>query len=75
MSRFQEVENGTPQGGILSPFLFHFLMEHLVALPFPEDTSLLSYAVDLAPVVTGRGNKHRHTHQALDAISGKCKEP
>ena len=75
VSCFQELENGTPQGGILSPFLFSLLMEQLVALFFPEDTSLLSYADDLAPVVTGRGNKHRHTHQALDAISGKCEEP
>ena len=59
----QELENGTPQGGILSPFLFHLLMEQLVALPFHEDTTvLLSYADDLALVITGRGNKLRHRH-------------
>ena len=43
MSRFQELENRTPQGDILSPFFFNLLMEKLVALSFPEDTSLLSY--------------------------------
>ena len=74
MSRFQELENRTPQGGILSPFIFNLLVEQLVALPFPEDTSLLSYADDLTLVVTGRGNKYRRTQQALDAISGKCEE-
>ena len=69
VSCFQELENGTPQGGILSPFLFNLPMEQLMALPFPEDTSLLSYVDDLALVVTSRGNKHKRTQQALDAIS------
>ncbi|XP_076041806.1 uncharacterized protein LOC143025691 [Oratosquilla oratoria] len=51
-SSFQRLENGTPQGGILSPFLFNLLMEQLVALPFHNGTILLSYADDLALVVT-----------------------
>ncbi|XP_076041976.1 uncharacterized protein LOC143025848 [Oratosquilla oratoria] len=73
-SSFQRLENGTPQGGILSPFLFNLLMEQLVALPFHNGTILLSYADDLALVVTGRGNKLRKAQQALDIISGKCEE-
>ncbi|XP_076042108.1 uncharacterized protein LOC143026006 [Oratosquilla oratoria] len=73
-SSFQRLENGTPQGGILSPLLFNLLMEQLVALPFHNGTILLSYADDLALVVTGRGNKFRKAQQALDIISGKCEE-
>ncbi|KAK8407615.1 hypothetical protein O3P69_002277 [Scylla paramamosain] len=73
-STFKELENGTPQGGILSPLLFNLLMEQLVALPFHAGTVLLSYADDLALVVTGRGNKLRRTQQALDLISGKCQD-
>ncbi|XP_076044675.1 uncharacterized protein LOC143027293 [Oratosquilla oratoria] len=73
-SSFQRLENGTPQGGILSPLLFNLLMEQLVALPFHNGTILLSYADDLALVVTGRGNKLRKAQQALDIISGKCEE-
>ena len=44
---------GMPQGNILSLFLFNFLMEQLVALPFQDGTVLLSYADDLALVVSG----------------------
>ncbi|XP_063885546.1 uncharacterized protein LOC135113854 [Scylla paramamosain] len=73
-SSFKEFENGTPQAGILSPLLFNLLMEQLVALPFHAGTVLLSYADDLALVVTGRGNKLRRTQQALDLISGKCQD-
>ncbi|KAK3895863.1 hypothetical protein Pcinc_000476 [Petrolisthes cinctipes] len=73
-SSFQEMENGTPQGSILSPLLFNLLMEQLVALPFHTSTVLLSYADDLALMVTRRGNKLRKTQQALDLISEKCQD-
>ena len=66
----QELEKGTPQGGNLSLFHFHLLIEQLAALPFHEDTTvLLSYADDLALVVIGRGIKLRRTQQALELIS------
>ncbi|XP_050703623.1 uncharacterized protein LOC126989089, partial [Eriocheir sinensis] len=70
----QGFDNGTPQGGILSPCLFNLLMEQLVALPFREGTTLLSYADDLALVVTGRGNKLARAQEALDIITDKCEE-
>ncbi|KAK3889194.1 hypothetical protein Pcinc_006765 [Petrolisthes cinctipes] len=73
-SSFQEMENGTPQGSILSPLLFNLLMEQLVALPFHTSTVLLSYADDLTLMVTRRGNKLRKTQQALDLISEKCQD-
>ena len=68
------LENRTPQGGILSPFLFNLLMEQLVDLPFQEGTVLLSYADDLALVVTGRGNHLSGAQRALDLITAKCEE-
>ncbi|KAG0712910.1 LINE-1 retrotransposable element ORF2 protein [Chionoecetes opilio] len=55
-SRYKELENGTPQGASSARFLFNLLMEELVALPFQAGTVLLSYADDLALVVTGRGD-------------------
>ena len=73
-SSFCELENGTPQGGILSPFLFNLLMEQLVALPFQEGAVLLSYADDLALVVSGRGNHISKAQRALDLITAKCEE-
>ena len=73
-SSFRELENGTPQGGILSPFLFNLLMEQLVALPFREDTVLLSYADDLALLVTGQGDRLSKTQRALDLVTAKCEE-
>ena len=46
-----------------------------MALPFHDETVLLlSYADDLALVVSGRGDKLRRTQHALDLISKKCEE-
>ena len=35
-STYKDLENGTPQGGILSPYLFNLLMENLLNLQLPE---------------------------------------
>ncbi len=51
-SDYKPMENGTPQGSVLSPALFNILMEALLRIPLPTDTFLLSYADDLAPVST-----------------------
>ena len=73
-SAFRRLENGTPQGGVLSPVLFNLLMEQLVSLPFSDGTALLSYADDLVLVVTGRGNKLVKAQRALDLVTEKCEE-
>ena len=49
-------------------------MEQLVALPFQEGTVLLSYADDLALVVTGQGNHLSGAQRALDLITAKCEK-
>ena len=41
-------ENGTPQGAILSPFLFNVIMEHIVSIKtFTQYTTVMSYADDI----------------------------
>ena len=75
VSEYRTFENGTPQGGILSPFLFNLLMEILVSLLLPCGVQLLSYADDLALVVSGRvANKVSAAQRALDLITSKCEE-
>ncbi|XP_076069251.1 uncharacterized protein LOC143041313 [Oratosquilla oratoria] len=76
LSAYRDLENGTPQGGVLSPVLFNLLMEQLVSLPFRGGTALLSYADDLVLVVSGktRGNRITRAQEGLDLISNKCEE-
>lgn len=51
LSATHHFENGTLQGGILSPFLFNVLMEDLVALDLGRGAHLFCYADDLQLVV------------------------
>ncbi|KAG0727934.1 LINE-1 retrotransposable element ORF2 protein [Chionoecetes opilio] len=53
LSDLATFENGTPQGSILSPFLFNILVENLVSLPLGACTKILGYADDLALITTG----------------------
>ena len=46
-------QNGTPQGGILSPVLFNVLVEELANLSNSTNVKVLSYADDVAIVATG----------------------
>ena len=73
-SSLQVFENGTPQGGVLSPTLFNVLMEALVRLPTHRNVTLFSYADDLALIATGKGNRVARTQAALDTVTAACKE-
>ncbi|KAG0728303.1 putative RNA-directed DNA polymerase from transposon X-element [Chionoecetes opilio] len=70
-SQLHQHENGTPQGSILSPFLFNILMEELISLPLPPGTKLLCYADDLA--LTGPAHAQRAQNLLTD-ITTKCRE-
>jgi len=72
-SDFYPFENGTPQGGLLGPFLFNLLIVKLVEIPFPNNTHLLAYADDLQLVVTGR-NRYVNAQLALNLLESTCKE-
>ena len=67
-------ENGTPQGGVLSPTLFNVLMECIVRTPLHGNVTLLSYADDLALVCTGRGDRVRRAQKALDSVTTACQD-
>jgi len=70
-SVFKVFENGTPQGGILSPFLFNLLIAELLAIQLPPATHLFAYADDLQLIATG-ASRFPHAQQALDLITRKC---
>lgn len=67
------LENGTPQGGILSPILFNLVMERLVSIDFERGVKLLCYADDLQLISQGNA-KHRKAQAALLKIEQMCTE-
>ena len=68
LSEFYNLENGTPQGGVLSPTLFNVLMVNILELPLPNGCKIISYADDLALIVTGKGNKFQRAQLCLNDI-------
>ncbi|XP_050703665.1 uncharacterized protein LOC126989142 [Eriocheir sinensis] len=64
-------ENGTPQGGVLSPVLFNLLVEKLAALPTSGTARVLSYADDVALVVWGP-NQVACARQLLRRLTQTC---
>ncbi|XP_069991985.1 uncharacterized protein [Penaeus vannamei] len=43
-SQQKPLENGTPQGGVLSPALFNTLMSNILNIHLPEGCKIISYA-------------------------------
>ncbi|XP_076041774.1 uncharacterized protein LOC143025660 [Oratosquilla oratoria] len=72
VSPYYPLENGTPQGGVLSPALFNVLMEKLLGTELPPGCRIISYADDLALVVTGRGAHQRKAQTCLSRVSEQC---
>ena len=72
-SEYKNLENGTPQGGILSPFLFNILMENIATIPLPNGVEIFIFADDVCIVAKG-ANKHHKLQRGLDLISNKTKE-
>ena len=73
ISEYKNMQNGTPQGGILSPFLFNILMENFAILQFPGGVYIFIYADDL--LVISRGiNKVAKMQRALKLIDDKAME-
>lgn len=73
ISTFLHFENGTPQSGILSPFLFNILIAEVLSSPLPLDVHILAYADDIQIISTGNF-RLIHTQQALDSIYPRCKD-
>lgn len=71
LSQAMQFDNGTPQGSILSPYLFNILMEELVTLPLARGAKLLCYADDIALITSG--SHHMETAQeAIARVARKC---
>ena len=66
-------DNGTPQGSILSPFLFNVLVENLVALSLDTETKVLCYVDDIAIITTGARYAEK-AQRAITAIANECQE-
>ena len=54
LSDYQDLENGTPQGGIASTFFFNVLIEPILNLQLPPHVHIFIYADDITIVITGR---------------------
>ena len=63
-SSIEEFDLGTPQGSVLSPFLFNMIMNKIISEPL-KDTDSLSFADDLGLVITGRNNLNGKIKNAL----------
>ena len=73
MSSYKNLENGTPQGGIISPFLFNILMENIANITLPDNVDIFIFADDVCVVARGC-NRYPKLQRALDAITVKSKE-
>ncbi|XP_068225093.1 uncharacterized protein [Palaemon carinicauda] len=73
VSTYHELENGTPQGGILSPLLFNILMENIASLQLPEGVDIFVYADDVCVIARGAVRTMK-MQRALNAISHKSNE-
>lgn len=69
----KDLENGTPQGGILSPVLFNVLMENLVLIELGQGAKLFCYADDIQLTVRGN-NKLKKAQAALSKIEKACQD-
>ena len=71
ISEFKDLQNGTPQGGILSPFLFNILMEKLIETPLPQRARAYCYADDIVLIIKGK-NATPIAQKALNNLSNKA---
>ena len=71
VSDYKELHNRTPQGGILSPFLFNVLMENIAKLGLPRNVKIFIFADDITVVVTGN-NQLMDAQEALNTIEREC---
>ena len=73
LSNTKTFENGTPQGSILSPFLFNILVENLATLPMVAGTKVLVYADDIAIIATVPNYKAK-AKTVIASFANKCSE-
>ena len=72
-SPYMQLENGTPQGGVISPTLFNVLMDVLAKLPYPRGTQHIGYADDIVLQTSGRDSTTT-MQESLNLLAAKCEE-
>ena len=72
-SGMQTFQNGTPQGGVLSPTLFNLLMDQVVSQAYPNGVQVCSYADDLVMTSTGP-HAYKNLSKALGLLDETCKD-
>ena len=73
VSSYTNLENGTPQGRIISPFLYNILMENIARLELPQGVDLLLFGDDVCVAARGR-NKINNLQRAVNMFMEKSKE-
>ncbi|XP_045105264.1 uncharacterized protein LOC123500673 [Portunus trituberculatus] len=71
LTDYKTLDNGTPQGSILSPYLFNTLMEELISLPLSTGSKILCYADDIAVITTGP-NHLKKAQNIITTVAKKC---
>ena len=72
-SHLTDFENGVPQGGILSPFLFNVLVNNIVSRVFPPGVEVYSYADDLVLICNDESAEEK-LQKTLQQIELACEE-
>ena len=72
-SHLTDFENGVPQGGILSPFLFNVLVNNIVSRVFPPGVEVYSYADDLVLICNDESAEEK-LQKTLEQIETACEE-
>ena len=73
VSDYKELHNGTPQGGILSPFLLSVLMENIAKLALPRNVKIFNFADAITEVVVTGNNQLMDPQEALNTIERECR--
>ena len=73
VSSYNNLENGTPQGGLVNPFLYNILMENKAMLELPQGVNLFIFADDVCIAARER-NKIHNLQRAVNMIIQKSKE-
>ncbi|XP_076036566.1 uncharacterized protein LOC143022304 [Oratosquilla oratoria] len=71
VTSYKDLEYGTPQGDILSPYLFNMHMDNIASRPRPRNVEIFIYADDITIVSKGP-NCRTNAQKALNTIQKSC---
>jgi ribonuclease HI len=66
-------QNGTPQGAVISPFLFNILINRLLQFVFPPEVMVISYADDIVVICNpNKDNQAARMQHTLNILANAC---